>query len=249
MGQTSSRPYGLVVASVVELGIATIVAWQTTESVLAAHLAKGDPVKKVAAGLAISLLVLCLLIVIGHRSGTVKSQANSQPATSTPAKSTPTTSTPATSTPAATPATYRNRPVGRWVTTNVVFLTTLINDTNNTVDFLKNENLAYAEEACPQLRCDIATMQGRPPPRDSLASSRALSPAPSGYRCPPIPDPQTAADLNAGMSQLQSAIAHLINGENSFNGDLIRLAESEMQAASATFAKVQTDLGNAQGQL
>ncbi len=249
MGQTSSRPYGLVVASVVELCIATIVAWQTTESVLAAHLAKGDPVKKVAAGLAISLLVLCLLIVIGHRSGTVKSQANSQPATSTPAKSTPTTSTPATSTPAATPATYRNRPVGRWVTTNVVFLTTLITDTNNTVDFLKNENLAYAEEACPQLRCDIATMQGRPPPQDSLASSRALSPAPSGYRCPPIPDPQTAADLNAGMSQLQSAIAHLINGENSFNGDLIRLAESEMQAASATFAKVQTDLGNAQGQL
>ena len=197
--------------------------------------------KKFAVILAVSLLALCMLIVVVHRSATVKSQTSTQPATSTP-----TTTTPTTTTSTTTNASFRNRPVGRWVTSNMVFLSTLINDTSNTVDYLKNENLAYAELACPQLRCDIATMQGGPPPSDALASSRSLSPAPSGYRCPPIPDPQTAVELNAGMSQLNSAIADLINGENSFNGDLIRYAETEMQAASDTFAKVLTDLGNAQ---
>jgi hypothetical protein len=47
------------------------------------------------------------------------------------------------------------------------------------------------------------------------------------------------------MAQLQSAITHIIKGENSFNGDMIQLGEAEMQAASATFDKVITDLGNA----
>ena len=132
------------------------------------------------------------------------------------------------------------------MTTNGVFLTTLIDDTNSTVAFMKNEQLAFAEVACPQLRCDIATMRGLPPPADSLANSRALQAAPSGYRCPPIPDATTMGELNAGMATLESAIAHLIRGENSFNGDLIQLSEAEMQAASASFARVQTDLGNAQ---
>lgn len=87
---------------------------------------------------------------------------------------------------------------------------------------------------------------GRPPPSDALASSRSLSPAPSGYKCPPIPDATAAAELNAGMAHLESAIAHLIQGENSLSEDLIRLAEDELTAVSATFARVLTDLGNAQ---
>ena len=128
----------------------------------------------------------------------------------------------------------------------MVFLTTLINDTNKTLEYLNNMNLAYAEIACPQLRCDIATMQGNPPPADALANSRALQPAPSGYRCPPIPDPTTAGELNAGMAVLTSAITHLIRGENSFNGDLIRLSETEFKAASDSFARVLVDLGNSQ---
>jgi hypothetical protein len=125
------------------------------------------------------------------------------------------------------------------------FFNTLVNDTKKTVDYLTNMNLAYAEVACPQLQCDIATMQGRPSPSDEAVNSRDLAPAGSGYRCPPIPDAQSMADLNVGMAQLQSAITHIINGENSFNGDMIQLGQAEMQAASATFDKVITDLGNA----
>jgi hypothetical protein len=113
------------------------------------------------------------------------------------------------------------------------------------LSYLKNENLAYAEIACPQLLCDIRTMQGRPPPTNEL---RSLKPVPSGYRCPPIPDAQTAADLNVGMAQLNSAINHIITGENSFNGNLIRLGESETQAACDTFAKVLEDLKNVPSQ-
>lgn len=48
------------------------------------------------------------------------------------------------------------------------------------------------------------------------------------------------------MAHLESAIAHLIQGENSLSEDLIRLAEDELTAVSATFARVLTDLGNAQ---
>ena len=116
------------------------------------------------------------------------------------------------------------------------FFNTLVNDTKKTVDYLTNMNLAYAEVACPQLQCDIATMQGRPSPSDEAVNSRDLAPAGSGYRCPPIPDAQSMADLNVGMAQLQSAITH---------GDMIQLGQAEMQAASATFDKVITDLGNA----
>ena len=210
------------------------------ESVHAAHLAEGGPVKKVAVGLAVSLLALCLLIVVGHGSGTLKGQTSSQPATSAPVASSPAVLTPDTAN-----TTYGNRPVGRWVTSNMVFLTTLINDTKSALAYLEGMNLAYAEIACPQLRCDIAVLQGRPTPRDALAGSRALASVPSGYRCPPIPDAQSAADLNAGMAQLESAIAHIINGENTFNGDFIQLGEAEMKAASATFDKVLDDLGKA----
>jgi hypothetical protein len=201
---------------------------------------KGGTVKKTAIALAVPLLALCVLVVVFYANGTVKSQTSSTPSTTTPS-----TTTPSATTPVATTV-IRNRPVSRWVTANMTFLTTLVDDTKSALSYLSNENLAYAEVACPQLRCDIATMQGRPPPADSLASSRALQAAPSGYRCPPIPDALAAADLNAGMAQLESAISHLITGENRFNGDLIRLAEAEMQSASATFDKVITDLENAQ---
>ncbi len=210
-------------------------------------LGKGGAVKKVAVGLAVLVLVVSVLVIVGHKGGTVKSQTSSQPAVPTSTSSTPTASTPPASTAPTTSASYTNRPVGRWVTSHMVFLTTLINDTNRALGYLKNENLAYAEVACPQLRCDIATMQGRPPPADSLASSRALRAAPSGYICPPIPDAQTMADLNVGMAQLETAINSIITGENRFDGPMIQSALPQMQAASDTFEKVLVDLGKAQG--
>lgn len=134
--------------------------------------------------------------------------------------------------------------MSEWAIKNMVFLNTLIGDSKLMLSYLMDSNLAYAEIACPQLRCDIATMRGLAPPRDALASSRALRPAPSGYRCPPIPDAQAAADLNVGMAQLESAIYHIITGENTYNGELIRLGESETKAACDTFAKVLTDIKN-----
>lgn len=200
--------------------------------------------KKVDYILVVSLLALCLLLLVGYGKGTVNSQTSSKPAASVPAASAPSSSVPAASVPAATTPSVKNRPVARWVTTNMVFLNTLINDSNKMSSYLENGNLAYAEIACPQLRCDIATMQGRPPPSDSLASSRALKAAPSGYKCPPIPDAQTAADLDAGMAQLETAISDLITGINKANGEQIQLAESEAKAANETFAKVLTDLKN-----
>lgn len=190
--------------------------------------------------LVVSLLALCLLVFFGFRMGIVSSQTTTPAASSTPASSTP-----AAAAPVATSSTVANRPVSEWETTNMVFLTTLITDSNQMLTYLKNENLAYAEISSPQLLCDIRTMQGRAPATGQL---RALQPAPSGYRCPLIPDALTAADLNAGMAQLESAIKHIITGENSFNGDLIRLGEAETQAACDTFAKVLTDLQNVPSQ-
>jgi hypothetical protein len=197
-------------------------------------LIKGGSMKKIAVVLAAAMLVLGLFFAVGYRHGTVTSQTSPQTTGTAPAETAP----------EATGDTFANREVGRWVTSNMIFLTTLINDTNKTLDYLANENLAYAEVACPQLRCDIATMLGLRPPVDTLASSRALKPAPSGYRCPPIPNAQAAANLNAGCAQLEMAINHLITGINTHNGDLIRGAEPEMQAASAYFAQVLVDLGN-----
>src|SRR5659263_168761 len=119
--------------------------------------------------------------------GIVSSQTTTPAASSTPASSTP-----AAAAPVATSSTVANRPVSEWETTNMVFLTTLITDSNQMLTYLKNENLAYAEISSPQLLCDIRTMQGRAPATGQL---RALQPAPSGYRCPPIPDALTAACL------------------------------------------------------
>lgn len=192
--------------------------------------------KKIAAGLAVSLLVLSLLVVVGLRSGIIKGKTRSQPATSTPTASTPATTT----------ISPNKRLMNRWLTSYGIFFTTLINDAQKTLDYLKNENIAYAVEACPQLRCDMATLQGRPPPVDSLAFSRGVEAAPSGYRCPPIPDAQSVADLNAGIAQLETAIAHLINGENRFDGEMIRSAEPEMEAAIKTLSKVSEDFGKVQ---
>ena len=137
--------------------------------------------------------------------------------------------------------TVANRPIARWMTNNSIFLSTLVFDSNQMLSYLKAGDLYDAEIACPQLLCDIRTMQGRPKPTSQM---RSLAPAPSGYKCPPIPDPQVAADLNAGMSQLESAIKHIISGENHFNGDRIRLGESETQAACDTFAQMQKDIQN-----
>jgi len=201
-------------------------------------LTKGDPVKKVMSILLVSLLTLCLLVVVGYQLGTAKSQANAQQ----PASS-------ATSAPDTTTTTVKNRPVARWVTSNMVWLSTLIDDSKTMLSYLKDMNLAYAEIACPQLRCDIATMRGRPAPWDPWGSStRTLAAAPSGHKCPPIPDAQTAADLNVGLAQLESAINHIFKGINCHNGDLIMLGESETQAACDTFDKVLQDLANVPSQ-
>jgi hypothetical protein len=186
--------------------------------------------------LVVSTVALCLLVILGLRVGVVSSQ------TTTPASSAPASSAPAAPAAGASSSTVANRPLAEWQTTNMVFLTTLIRDANQMLSYLKGENLAYAEIACPQLLCDIRTMQGRSPATGWL---RYLQPAPSRYRCPPIPDAQAAADLNAGMAQLEAAVNHIITGENSFNGDMIRLGEAETQAACDTFAKVLTDLQNA----
>jgi hypothetical protein len=200
--------------------------------------------------LVIMLVVLCLAIGFGYTKGTVKSQTSSQPASSTPtssapASSAPTSSAPATAAPPAAATTVTNRPMARWMTSNSIFLTTLVDDSNKLLSYLKAGDLYNAEVACPQLLCDIRTLQGRCPPRSEL---RALKPVPSGYKCPPIPDPTVAADLNAGMSQLESAIQHIIYGENRFNGDLIRQGEAETQAACDTFAQMQKDLQNVPSQ-
>lgn len=216
--------------------------------------------KKIAVYVTVALLALCVLIVAVNKAGAVKSQT-SQPATSTPTTSTPATSTPATSTPSTTtPATtapststfsYNNRPLGRWLTSNTIFLTTLINDTKKTVDNLISMDLSSAEQACPQLRCDIATMKGNPPPVDTLGWSRALRAAPSGYRCPPIPDALAAQDLNDGMALLESAINNIITGINAGHGDysrgdLIQLGELQMKQVNDYFAKVLKDIAAAQ---
>lgn len=138
----------------------------------------------------------------------------------------------------------KNRPVARWITTNMVMLKSLINDSKQLEHYLSNEQLGYAEEACPQLVCGIATMRGQSPPADALAASRCLKPVCSGFKCPPIPDAQAAADLNTGLAQLETAINHLITGINTSNGELIRGAEPEVIAANETFDKVLEDLSN-----
>jgi len=210
-------------------------SWRTTESVHREGLTTGDPVKKVTYILIGSLLALCLLVVVGYQLGTAKSQTNTQQ----PASS-------ATSAPDTTATTVKNRPVARWATSNMSWLSTLINDSKTMLSYLKDMNLAYAEIACPQLRCDIATMRGGTAPWG--ISTRALVAAPSGHKCPPIPDAQTAADLNVGLAQLESAINHIIRGIRNHNGDLIMLGESETQAACDTFDKVSQDLANVPSQ-
>ena len=201
--------------------------------------------KKLDYILVVILLALCLLIGFGYTKGTVKSQTSSQPASSTPTSSKPTSSAPTSSAPTSTATTVTNRPMARWMTSNSIFLTTLVDDSNKMLSYLKDGNLYDAEITCPQLLCDIRTMQGRYKPTSEM---RSLKPVPSGYRCPPIPDATVAADLNAGMSQLQSAIKHIISGENSFNGNLIRQGETETQAACDTFAQMQKDLQNVPSQ-
>ena len=208
--------------------------------------------KKTIVGIAVSLLVIGLFVVV-VKSGTAKSQTSS-PTSSSTTSSTPSTPTPSTNTPSTSSAPtatatasvgYKNRPLARWEVTNMVFLTTLINDTNKALAYLEGMNMPYAEVALPQLSCDIDVLKGRNSPSQSSMNSRALGPVPSGYKCPPIPDAQSAADLNVGMAQLESAIVHITNGENSSNGDLTQLGEAEMKAASKTFEKVITDLGTA----
>lgn len=190
--------------------------------------------------LMVALLSLCLLYFVGNRTGTVESQTSSQPATSTPATSTP--AAPASDT---TTTDVKNRPMSRWMTSNAVWLNTLINDSKKMLAYLKDMNLAYAEIACPQLTADIATMRGRSPMWNMMGLyTRYLEDAPSGHRCPPIPDAQTAADLNVGMAQLESAIRNIFNGINTHNGALIMLGESETQAACDTFDRVLEDLSN-----
>lgn len=201
--------------------------------------------KKAELIMMVSLLALCLLFGFGFRQGVVESQTTQPETTGTTPEATPGT-TPSGTTPAATTAapsetTAANRPISRWVTANGTFLTTLINDANLMLSYLKEMNLAYAEIACPQLLCDIRTLQGRAAP---TAWMRSLMPCPSGYRCPPIPDAQTAADLNAGMSWLEQAINHIIDGENALNGDMVRTGEAETQIAVDHFTKVLQDLQN-----
>jgi hypothetical protein len=207
--------------------------------------------KKTAVGLTALLLALVLLVVLLHLGGIVTSQTSPQPGTSAPT----------TSAPAAATSRYTNRAVGRWETSNMMWLNTLINDTKMTIGYLENMNLAYAEEAFPQLLCDIRTLQGRNPPDWSPNADisgdppwvetvrpnggRDLWAAPSGYKCPPIPDAQAAADLNLACAQLETAINHMISGINNSNGDLIQLGEAEIKQASATLSTVVTDLGNA----
>ncbi|MFH1149495.1 MAG: hypothetical protein V1748_03375 [Actinomycetota bacterium] len=207
--------------------------------------------KKIAVSLAVVLLVLCLSIVVLYKSGAVTSQTTPQPGTSAPT----------TAAPVAAASSYANRAVGRWQTSNMVWLNTLIFDTNTCIEYLDDMNLAYAEETFPQLLCDIRTLQGRNPPDWSPAADisgdppwvetvrpnggRDLWAAPSGYKCTPIPDAQSAADLNLALAQLETAISHMISGINNSNGDLIRLGEAEIKQASATLGTVVTDLGNA----
>lgn len=241
--------------------------------------------KKIAVGLAVSLLVLCLFIVVGRRSGSVNSQTNSQPASSTPAPSTTTPSTTTPSTPAARTTAPVNRPMSRWMTTNLTMLTTLINDSKKLEFYISNMQLDYAEETGVQIRCDINTMRGVPPPEtytdtyyfppgemvvnepveergmflnspiarnwlmwDRLSYqrywSRYLQGAASGVECPPIPDAQAAADLNAGLAQLELAVNHMVNGINDSREALLLGLEAELKAANETLQKVLTDSGN-----
>jgi len=192
--------------------------------------------------LLVVLLLVSLLYFVTNRAGTVESQANPEE-TSTEEPATPV----ATKAPAAAAETggVRNRPMARWITSNMVWLNTLINDAKKMLGYLKDMNLAYAEIACPQLAADIATMRGQAPLWHRMGLyTRYLDDAPSRHRCPPIPDTQTAADLDLGMAQLESAIRNIINGINTSNGALIMLGESETQAACDTFDKVLKDLQN-----
>jgi len=125
-------------------------------------------VKKIIVGVAVSILVIGLFAIVA-RSGTLKSQTSSQPTSSGTTSSTPvpSTNTPSTTTPAApapSTAVRVNRPVSRWLTTNLTMLNTLITDSKQLETYISNMQLGYAEETCVQVRCDINTMRGVPPP-------------------------------------------------------------------------------------
>lgn len=191
--------------------------------------------KKLAMILLVPLLGMSMVSGIKLLSGSVSSQ--------TPA-ATPTTAPESAQTESADA--YANRPLGRWQTQNMVFLNTIIKDTKKTLEYIDEENLAYAEVACGQLMIDIWVLRGKPvhaPAREPLSGSRALALAPSGYACPPIPDAVAQADLNAGLAQLEQAVNHLITGIKTSNGPMIMAAEPEMQAAAASFDKVLVDMG------
>jgi hypothetical protein len=233
--------------------------------------------KKIAVTLAVAMLALGLLIVVVHRSGTIKGQTSSTPSASAPATSAP-------SSAVASTAPVVNRPVSRWLTTNQTLLNSLIDDSKKLQDYISNMQLDYAEATCVQMRCDINTMRGVPPPdtgddmyyfppgepvvylpveakgmvlnspiprnwlmwnRLSIQnySSRELQGAPSGVECPPIPDAQAAADLNAGLAQLETAVDRMVNGVNDSNESYLLGLEAELKAANETLQKVLTDLG------
>ena len=59
-----------------------------------------------------------------------------------------------------------------------------------------------------------------------------------------MPDAQAAADLNAGLAQLELAVNHMVNGINDSREALLLGLEAELKAANETLQKVLTDSGN-----
>lgn len=168
----------------------------------------------------------------------------------------------------------------------MIMLDTLIRDSKELESYISDMNMPYAELTCQQMRCDINTMRGVPPPdtrtdsyyfppgervevlpvewkgeylwssiprnwlmwdrlarRQDRYSNRYLQGAPSGVECPPIPDAQAAADLNAALNQLELAVNHMENGINDSRENLLLGLEAELKAANETLQKVLTDLG------
>ena len=243
--------------------------------------------KKTAIGMAVVLLMiglgLVMVVVVG--GGTLKGQT-STPASSTPSKTTP--STPSTTTPSAPVASTAvvNRALSRWMTTNQTLLASLITDSQKLQDYISNMQMDYAETAGEQVRCDINTMRGVPPPNTTTDTyyfppgekvvnppeeykgmvtnspiprpwlwlerlsyqhytSRENQGAPSGVECPPIPDAQAYAQLNAGLNQLETALNHMFNGINDSREGLLLGLEAELQAANATLQQVTANTGGA----
>ena len=254
--------------------------------------------KKIVVCLTVLITAVCLVagfVLVVQRSQSIRGQTKPTPTGSAPAAPQPDSSAPASV----------NRPVSRWVTTNMIMLNTLLHDSKKLEYYVSEMNLDYAEQTCQQIRCDINTMRGVPPPNtrtdtyyfppgevvghyggvwyggeygyglpkqvylpqeekmeylwspiprawmmwERLArlqdrySYRYLQGAPSGVECPPIPDLEASATLNAGLYQLELAVNHMENGINDSQEGLLLGLEGELKAANATLEQVLKELG------